>query len=75
MENVRSHRHIKLITTYGVRTELLNNKKILIQFVGNRIQIFFLNIPIYLGLSILEISKILLYELWYDYVKLKYDEK
>ena len=75
MENVRSPRHIKLITTYGVRTELSNNKKIFRQFVGNRIQIFFLNIPVYLGLSILEISKILLYELWYDYVKLKYDEK
>ena len=47
MENVRSHRHIKLITTYGVRTELSNNKKIFRQFVGNRIQIFFLNIPVY----------------------------
>ena len=31
--------------------------------------------PVYLGLSIVELSKILMYELWYDYVKLKYDEK
>ena len=28
--------------------------------------------PIYLGLSILEISKILIYEVWYDYMKPKY---
>ena len=30
--------------------------------------------PIYLGLSILEISKILMYEFWYDYVKKKYGD-
>ena len=30
------------------------------------------NKPIYLGLSILDISKILMYEFWYDYVKPKY---
>ena len=27
--------------------------------------------PVNLGLSILELSKIVLYELWYDYVKPK----
>ena len=31
-----------------------------------------MNKPIYLGLSILEISEILMYEFWYDYMKLKY---
>ena len=31
-----------------------------------------MNKPIYLGLSILEISKIIMYEFWYDYVKKKY---
>ena len=36
-----------------------------------------MNKPIYLGLSILDISKILMYEFWYDYMKPKYgnDEK
>ena len=34
-----------------------------------------MNNPIYLGLSILEISKILMYEFWYDYIKLKYQHK
>ena len=29
----------------------------------------------YLGLSILKSSKIVKYEFWYDYVKLKYGEK
>ena len=31
-----------------------------------------MNKPIYLGLSILDISKILMYEVWYDYMKPKY---
>ena len=34
-----------------------------------------MNKPVYLGLSILELSKILMYELWYDYVKPKCGEK
>ena len=33
-----------------------------------------MNKPIYLGLSILEISKILMYEFWYDYMKSKYND-
>ena len=31
-----------------------------------------MNKPAYLGLSILELSKILIYEVWYEYVKPKY---
>ena len=30
-----------------------------------------MNKPVYLGISILELSKILMYEFWYDYVKPK----
>ena len=33
-----------------------------------------MNKPIYLGLSILEISKTLMYEFWYDYMKPKYGD-
>ena len=33
-----------------------------------------MNKPIYLGLSMLEISKILMYECWYDYMKPKYND-
>ena len=34
-----------------------------------------MNKPVYLGLSILELSKILMYEFRYDYVKPKCGEK
>ena len=33
------------------------------------------NKPLYLGMSILDISKALMYEFWYDYVKPKYNDK
>ena len=33
-----------------------------------------MNKPIHLGLSILEISKTLMYEFWYDYFKPKYGD-
>ena len=33
------------------------------------------NKPVYLGLSILQLGKIAMYGLWYDYVKSKYGEK
>ena len=31
-----------------------------------------MNKPIYLGMSILDISKTLMFEFWYDYIKPKY---
>ena len=34
-----------------------------------------INKPVYLGLSILELIRILMHEFWYDYVKPKYGEK
>ena len=34
-----------------------------------------MNKPVYIGLSILELTIILMYEFWYDYVKPKYGEK
>ena len=34
-----------------------------------------MNKPVHLELSILELSKILMYEFWYDYVKPIYGEK
>ena len=35
----------------------------------------FMNKPVYLGLSILELSKIVLYGFWNDYVKSEYEEE
>ena len=34
-----------------------------------------MNKPLYLGLSILEIRKIQMYEFWYDYIKPNYQDK
>ena len=34
-----------------------------------------MNKPFHLGLSILKLSKMLIYEFWYDYVKPKYDNR
>ena len=34
-----------------------------------------LNKPVYIGMSILDISKILMHEFWNDYLKLKYQDK
>ena len=31
--------------------------------------------PLYLGMSILDISKILMYEFWYNYISPKYGDK
>ena len=33
-----------------------------------------MNEPVNLGLSILDLCKTVMYEIWYDYVKLKYGE-
>ena len=34
-----------------------------------------MNKLIYLGMSILDTSKVLMYEFWYDYIKPKYQDK
>ena len=34
-----------------------------------------INKPLYFGMSILDISQALMHELWYDYVKPKYNDK
>ena len=34
-----------------------------------------MNKPVYLGMSILDISKMLMYKFWYDYIKPKYEDR
>ena len=34
-----------------------------------------MNKPLYLGMSILDISKTLMYEFWYDYITPKYGDR
>ena len=80
MENVRKHRDIKLVTTDKRRNQLVSEPNYhatkwfsedLLGIEMEKIKVKF-NKPVYLGLSILEISKTLMYEFWYDYFKPKY---
>ena len=79
MENIRKHRDIKLVTTNKKRSKLVPEPKFhAMNLISENLSIIKMkktkikmNKPIYLGLSILEISKILMYEFWYDYVKPK----
>ena len=81
MENIRKHRDIKLVTTDKKRSKLVSELNYhTINLISEDLSIIEMkktkekmNKPIYLGLSILEISKILMYEFWYDYLKPKYD--
>ena len=80
LENVRKHRYIKLVSTEKIRNYLASEPNYKF-FTENRLPIemekteILMNKPVYLQLSILELSKILMYEFRYDYVKPKYDEK
>ena len=83
MENVRKHRDIKLVKTDYKRNKLVSEPnyhtvKLIeetLSIIGMKKVKVKMNKPIYLGLSILEISKITMYEFWYDYVKNKYRNK
>ena len=83
MENIRKHRDIKLVTTDKKRSKLVSEPNYhTIDLISEDLSIIEMekakvkmNKPIYLGLSILEISKILMYEFWYDYMKPKYGNK
>ena len=81
MENIRKHRDIKLLTTDEKRSKLVSEPNYhTIKLISEDLSIIEMkktkvkmNKPIYLGLSILEISKILMYEFWYDNMKPKYN--
>ena len=83
MENVRKHRDIKLVTTDKRRNQLASEPNYHTQkyFSENMIAIEMkktkvkMNKPIYLGMSILDISKTLMYEFSYDYIEPKYQDK
>ena len=79
MENIWKHRDIKLVTTDKKRSKLVSEPNYhTINLISEDLSIIEMkkakvkmNKPIYLGLSILEISKILMYGFWYDYMKPK----
>ena len=83
MENIRKHRDIKLVATDKKRSKLVSEPNYhTINLISEDLSItemkktkVKMNKPIYLGLSVLEISNILMYEFWYDYMKPKYNNK
>ena len=83
MENVRKHRDIKLVTTNKRRNQLalepnyhktkhFSETLMAMEMKKTKVK---MNKPIYLDISILNIMKTLMYDLWYNYIKPKYQDK
>ena len=80
MENVTKHRDIKLVTTDKRKNQLASesNSHTTKYFLENLMAIkkkktkVKMNNLIYLDMSMLDISKTLMYEYWHDYIKPKY---
>ena len=73
---MRKHRDIKLVTTGEKRIKLVSepNYHATKQFSEYLLAIE-MNKPVFIGMSILDINKILMYEFWYDYLRPKYKDK
>ena len=83
MENVEKHRDIKLVTTERRRNYLVSvaNYYTTKLFTENLLAIEIKKTqkitkkPMYLDLLTVDISKTVMYEFWYDYIKSKYSGK
>ena len=86
MENVRKHRDIKLATADEKRNKLVSEPDyhttkrfsedlLAIEMKKKTKTKVKMNKLIYLGMSILDISKTIMYKFWYDYFKPKYGDK
>ena len=83
MENIRNHRDIKLVTSNSRRKRLTSepNYHTCKHFSENLIAItmrqprILMHKPVYIGQTVLDISKILMYEFWYDCIKAKHGDK
>ena len=83
VENVIKQRDIKFVIKERKRnylvsepnyhtTKLFTENLLAVEMTKTQI---YMSEPVYLGLSILELSKTLMHEFWYVYVKPKYSEK
>ena len=83
IENVRNHRDIKLVKTDEKRIKLVSEPNYhtknhfpenlsAIEMKKTKVKMKKL---VYLGMSILDISKALMYDFWYDYIKSKHGGK
>ena len=81
--NVRKHRDVKVVATERLRNYLVSEPNYITTkfFSENLLAIemrkteILMNKRVYLGFPLLELSKILMYDFWYDYVKPKFGEK
>ena len=83
MENIKKHRDIKLVTTNNKRKKLASEPNYhtckyfsehLMAIEMKKTKVY-MNKPIYIGQSVLDISKTLMYEFYYNYLKPKYGDK
>ena len=84
IENVRKHRDIELVATDKRRNQLASEpnyhttkyflKNVMAIEMKNKTKVK-MNKPIYLGMSMLDIIEALMYEVWYDYIKPKYQDR
>ena len=83
MPNDRKHRDIKLVTTEYKRNKLASEPNyqstkciskhfLVMEMKKTEVK---MNKPIYLGKVILDLSKTLMFEFWYDYIAPKYGDK
>ena len=83
MEKVRNHRDLKLFTAnakrrrYVPEPNYMSSKCFSKDFIAIEMRKtkVLMNKPVYLGQAILDISKTLMYEFYYDYLKSKYGDK
>ena len=82
MENMRKYGDIKLVITDRRKNYLVSKSNYTTKFftetllaIEMRKTQILRNKPVYLGISILVLSKTVMYDFWCDFVKPKYDEK
>ena len=83
MENIRKHRNIKLVTTEekfktlvikpNFKSSVLFGEN-LMGFEMGKVKVV-MNKPVYLGQAILDLSKLVMYEFHYNYMRRKYDSR
>ena len=83
IQNDKNHRDIKLVTTANQRNKLASEPNLIsTKYISKDLLIMEIrktevkmNKPIYLGQTMLDLSKTLMYKFWYDFIKPKYGDK
>ena len=79
MENLRKRMSVKLFNNAKDRVKTISKGSFVLQkvFIKNFVAkpVLILNKPIYVGFSILDLSKLLMWKFHYKYIKMKFDAK